>query len=134
MYAANRNSDVHAPALRFLEQCAQREEPLCLTWSAVNAFLRLSTSPKVLSAPLTPREAREWVADLLDQPPVRMISEEPGFWRLYVEVSTPLNPRGAAVTDTHLATVLLQHGVKTFYTRDRDFRRYDFLKIVDPIG
>lgn len=130
----NRDSEVHGPALRFLESCAEREEPLCLTWSAVNAFLRLSTSPKVLATPLSPREAREWVGELLDLPQVRTISEEPGFWKLYVQVATPISPRGAAVTDTHLAAVLLQHGVKTLYTRDRDFRRYDFLKVIDPIG
>jgi toxin-antitoxin system PIN domain toxin len=134
LYAVNRDSAVHSAARRFIEQCAERDDALCLTWSTINAFLRLSTDSRVAHKPLSPRDAREWIDELINLPQTRLLSEEPGFWKLYVEVAGPLNPRGAMVTDTHLATLLLQHGVRVLYTRDRDFRKFDFLKAVDPLG
>jgi hypothetical protein len=40
--------------------------------------------------------------------------------------------RGNLVPDAHLASLLRQHGVKTLYTRDTDFRKFDFLEVSDP--
>jgi predicted nucleic acid-binding protein len=34
----------------------------------------------------------------------------------------------------HLAALLRQHGVGTFYTRDGDFKRFDFLDVRDPFA
>jgi predicted nucleic acid-binding protein len=36
--------------------------------------------------------------------------------------------------DTHPAYHLKQNGVTRLYTADRDFRRFDFLKVIDPTG
>jgi len=37
------------------------------------------------------------------------------------------------VPDAHLAAVLRQHGVAKIFTHDRDFRRFDFLQVIDPL-
>jgi predicted nucleic acid-binding protein len=42
--------------------------------------------------------------------------------------------RGNLVPDAHLAALLLQHGVKTLYTKDTDFRKFDFLNVRDPLA
>ena len=36
--------------------------------------------------------------------------------------------------NTFLAAVLSQHGVLTIYTHDRDFRKFEFLNVRDPLG
>jgi predicted nucleic acid-binding protein len=36
------------------------------------------------------------------------------------------------VPDAHLATLMRQYGVRTIYTRDRDFRRFDGIDVRDP--
>ena len=41
--------------------------------------------------------------------------------------------RGNLVPDAHLAALLLQHGVGTLYTRDRDFRKFSGLAVRDPL-
>lgn len=41
--------------------------------------------------------------------------------------------RGNLVPDAHLAAVLSQHGVVTLYTHDRDFRKFSFLDVRDPL-
>ncbi len=38
------------------------------------------------------------------------------------------------VPDAHLAALLKKNGVTRLHTPGRDFRRSDFLKVVDPIG
>jgi predicted nucleic acid-binding protein len=37
------------------------------------------------------------------------------------------------VPDAHLAALLRQHGVRRLATHDRDFRRFDFLEVFDPL-
>ena len=41
--------------------------------------------------------------------------------------------RGNDVPDGHLAALMRQHGVRTVYTRDRDFRRYDGIAMGKPL-
>jgi hypothetical protein len=38
------------------------------------------------------------------------------------------------VPDAHLATVVRQHGIRILYSSDRDFRRFDFLEVRDPLA
>jgi predicted nucleic acid-binding protein len=41
--------------------------------------------------------------------------------------------RGNLVPDAHLAALLSQHGVVTLCTHDRDFRKFSFLDVRDPL-
>lgn len=41
--------------------------------------------------------------------------------------------RGNLVPDIHLAALLRQHGVPVICTHDRDYRKFDCLKVVDPV-
>ncbi len=34
--------------------------------------------------------------------------------------------------DAHVVALMHQHGVGTFYSRDRDFRKFDGITAVDP--
>jgi predicted nucleic acid-binding protein len=38
------------------------------------------------------------------------------------------------VPDLHLAAILRDNGIRRLYTCDRDFRRFEFLDVVDPIA
>jgi len=61
-----------------------------------------------------------------------MLSEEEGFLEIYRAVTAHFPVRGNLVPDAHLAALLRQHGVGRLYTVDRDFRKFDFLKVTDP--
>jgi predicted nucleic acid-binding protein len=39
---------------------------------------------------------------------------------------------GNLVHDCHYAALLREHGIKRLYTADADFKRFDFLDVVDP--
>ena len=71
---------------------------------------------------------------LAAQPRVRLLAEEPGFLEVYRSVTESFPVRANLVPDAHLAALLQQHGVRTLYTRDADFRKFPFLEVRDPFA
>jgi toxin-antitoxin system PIN domain toxin len=134
LYASDRSSDRHAASRQFLERCAGRPDVLCLAWPTLMAYLRIATHPRIFDTPLTPDEALGNVAALLALPQVRAVSELEGFLGAYRHVSSNLPVRGNLVPDTQLAAILFQHGVRTLYSNDRDFRKFESLDLRDPFA
>ena len=66
-------------------------------------------------------------------PHARFLSEEEGFWDVYRATTTEVPTRGNLVPHAHLAALLRHHGVKTLYTHDRDFLKFPFLDVRDPL-
>lgn len=133
VYASDQDSGVHAKAAAFLRQCVENTEIFCLAWMTITAYLRIATHPAVFRRPLSPADAMANIDSLLTLPHVKALGEEEGFWKAYREIAGKHVPRGNLVPDIHLAAVLHQHGVRTLYTRDRDFLRFDFLTVIDPL-
>jgi len=46
----------------------------------------------------------------------------------------PLTSDAQDDIDAHLAALLRQNGVRTLYTTDADFRKFDFLDLRNPLG
>jgi toxin-antitoxin system PIN domain toxin len=134
LFASDTASPLHLRAADFLERCATGPDVLYLAWSTVMSYLRISTHSAIFANPLQPEEAAHNAETLVRLPHVRMLAEEDGFWDLYREVTMTMPTRGNDVPDAHLATLLRQHGVATLYSHDRDFRKFDFLKVRDPFA
>jgi hypothetical protein len=98
------------------------------------SYLRIATHPRIFSAPLSPNEALENITALLALPHVRAVSELEGFVEAYRSVAGDIIVRGNLVPDAHVATILLQHGVRTLYSNDRDFRKFQLLDLRDPFA
>lgn len=134
LYASDQSSPFNARAVEFLEARALSRDALYIAWPTIMGYLRVATHPAIFNRPLDAREAAANVAALLQLPHIRAIAEEDGFWQVYQEVVSAWPARGNQVPDAHLAAILKQHGVKTLYTRDRDFRRFEFLRVIDPLA
>lgn len=134
LYASDSDSPVQDAAARFIERLASGQELFCLAWPTIMAYLRIVTHPAILARPLTPADAMQNIDALVRLPHARVLGEDEGFWEIYLGLAEDMRPRGNLVPDVHLAAILRQHGVGTLYTRDRDFRRFDFLRIIDPFG
>lgn len=138
LYASDAGSPLNAKALAFLESCAAKPEVCCLAWITLMGYLRMATHPAIFARPLTPREAARNVQAVLDLPHCRVIGEDDGgegsFWRTYLEVTAEVPARGNLVPDAHLAAILRRNGVATLYTHDRDFRKFSFLDVRDPLA
>ena len=132
LYASDSSSPVHDRAQDFLKRAAAGGDLFCLGWPTVMSYLRIATHPGIFSAPLTPSEALRNVDALAALPHVRLLGEEDDFLDVYREVTGGFPVRGNLVPDAHLAALLKQHGVRTLYTRDGDFRKFLFLDVRDP--
>ncbi|MDH4470441.1 MAG: PIN domain-containing protein [Verrucomicrobiae bacterium] len=134
VYASNQgDKDYQQQAISFLDEKLNESELLFLPWMTLMSYQRITTNPSVFPIPLTPQEAWKNIEDLLTLPQVRMIGEEEGFSDHYLQITSGLHVRGNLVPDAHLVAILRQHGVKTIYSTDSDFRKFDFLKVINPL-
>jgi uncharacterized protein len=133
LYASDEVSPLHGKAVGFLQQCAAGREVFCLAWLTAMSYLRMATHPSIFERPLTPAQAVGNIEALLSLPHCRAIGEEADHLRVYQGITQAVPARGNLVPDAHLAAVLSQHGVVTLYTHDRDFRKFTFLDVRDPL-
>jgi uncharacterized protein len=133
LYASDEGSPLHEKAGSFLAECASRREVFVLAWLTVMSYLRIATHASIFDRTLSPAEATLNVEALLALPHCRPIGEAEGFLAVYQGITVNVPTRGNLVPDAHLAAVLHQHGVRTLYTHDRDFKKFDFLDVRDPL-
>lgn len=134
LYSSDTSSPHFDRANSFLESCMAQNEVFYLGWPTVMSYLRIATHPAVFDHPLSPDEAMANIETLLNLPHVRFLSEEEGFWDVYRATTSEVPTRGNLVPDAHLAALLRQHGIKTLYTHDRDFLKFSFPDVRDPLS
>ena len=134
LYSSDISSPFHARARSFLQSCMSQHDILYLSWPTIMGYLRIATHPSIFDEPLTPEEAMANMETLLNLPHCRCLAEEGGFWETWRATVGDVSVRGNLVPDAHLAALLRFHGVRRLYTHDRDFRRFDFLDVRDPLA
>ena len=132
LYASDTDSRFHAAAIELLDSIVLGPEIVHLFWPTVMAYLRIATHPAIFARPLSHADARANIEGLLQLPHVQVSGEADGFWDRFAEVAEDVRPTGNDVPDTHLAALMLQHGVRTIWTRDRDFRKFRGITVRDP--
>jgi uncharacterized protein len=132
LYASDRSSSRHQEALQFLEGRAADPDLLCLAWPTLLSYLRIATHPRIFAQPLSPNEALLNIESLTGLSRTHVICEEENFLSVYREVTREFTARGNLVPDAHLAALLRQHEIRTLYTTDADFRKFDFLDVRNP--
>ncbi len=134
LYASDQTSPLHDKAVAFMARSVRGREVFYLAWLTVMSYLRMATHASIFARPLSPAEALANIEALLALPHCRPLSEGEGFLKAYQEVTRAVPTRGNLVPDAYLAAVLSQHGVVTLYTHDRDFKKFDFLTVKDPLA
>lgn len=130
VYAYNDAAEHHSAARRWLDSVWAGSELVALPWTVLHAFLRLTTSSRVMPSPLATGDA----LDILDEWRSNVIVVEPGprYWSIFRELVIDAQVRGALVSDAHLAALAIEHDA-TLYTADADFRRFAGLRVVNPL-
>jgi len=134
LYASDEASPRFDSARGFLDERRWDPDVLCLAWPTLMAYLRIATHAGIFGAPLTPQAALANIEALLALPRTIVVTERDGFLSAYRSVTGGVPVRGNLVPDAHLATILQQNGVRRLYTCDRDFLRFTFLEVRDPLG
>lgn len=134
LYATHRGSPFHEQAKALVERFLAGPGLVYLLWPVALGYLRIVTHPKLLDAPLAPNIAARNIAQFTAQPHVRQVGEADGFWPVYRRVADAVNPRGNLVPDAHLVALMHQHGISTMWSHDRDFRKFDGIRVRDPFA
>jgi toxin-antitoxin system PIN domain toxin len=132
LYASDETSAYHSQARVFLEQVASGDELVYLFWPTVMAYLRIATHPAIFEKPLPPADAVANVDQLLALPHVQTIGEQDRFWPSYRRLAAEADARGNLVPDAHLVALMVENGVRTIWTHDRDYRRFSSIEPRDP--
>lgn len=63
---------------------------------------------------------------------MQIVGEHDRFWAAYRRVAAEADVRGNLVPDAHLVALMLENGVRTIWTHDRDYRRFPDIEARDP--
>jgi len=134
LYAADTNSEFHAPCRRLLEDARASSSPWFLTWGIVYEFLRVATHPRVYARPRSAAEAHAFVEALLGAPNARPLTPTDRHAQVLRQCLTDVPAaRGNLVHDLHTAVLMREHGIGRIVTHDRDFHQFPWLAVVDPL-
>lgn len=134
VYASDESSAFHAKALDLVEGLARGTELLYLFWPVVLGYLRVVTHPAIFPRPLSVEAAMGNIDALLARPQTRSPGEGETFWPVYGATTAHLVVRGNLVPDAHLVALMRENGVGMLWTHDRDFRKFEGIRVRDPFA
>jgi len=134
LYASDESSSFHSKAAELLEQLARGPDLLYLFWPVLIGYLRMATHPSIFPRPLPVETAIGNIGQLLELPHTRAPGEGVDFWRAYGAVTAAAVVRGNLVSDAHLVALMRENGISTLWSHDRDFRKFEGLRIRDPFA
>jgi toxin-antitoxin system PIN domain toxin len=133
LYFYNEDSKQHEAAAKWLDSLVNSTEQIGLPWITLWAFLRLSTSPRILPRPLSPEEAFSIVRDWTQQAAVIIVHPGLRHAAILERLVVRTGARAGLVTDAALAALAIENGA-TLASPDHDFSRFPDLKWVNPLA
>jgi toxin-antitoxin system PIN domain toxin len=130
LYAVNRASAQHALAREALRQ-GQDQRGIAFAWTALLAFLRLTTHRGIFPKPLSVEEALAVVGRWLGHPHSRVVHPGERHIEILGGLLKSAGAGGNLTTDAHLAALAIEHGA-TIVSFDRDFARFQGLRWTLP--
>jgi uncharacterized protein len=133
LYAVDEGSVRHEPARAWVEERLSGTETFALAWVVLLAFIRLTTSSRVVRSPLRTSEALDLVDGWLAQPCATVVHPTSRHASVLRELLEPLGTAGSLTTDAHLAALAIEHGL-ILCSSDGDFGRFGALRWENPLN
>ena len=132
IYAVDDTSQQHERARRWLEAALNGPRRIGLPWASLTAFVRITTHPRALHAPLGSAQAWSYVEEWLDAPAAWIPAPGPGHRDILGRLLRELDLRANLVTDAVLAALCVEHGL-SIVSVDSDFARFREITWVNPL-
>ncbi|CAN5707901.1 type II toxin-antitoxin system VapC family toxin [soil metagenome] len=133
IYAVDTRSHSHASALRWWNALMSGRETVALSWAVLLGFVRLTTNPRVMQAPLSADAALDYVDRWLAHPLTTVVEPTSRHATVMRDLLKDIGTAGNLVPDAHLATLAIEHGAE-LCSADRDFGRFAGLRWLDPLS
>ena len=133
LYAEDSWAAKHAQARAWWDERLSGDDPVCLCWTVLTAFVRIGTNLRVYERPLSVEEALECVHGWLAQPCVRVVHATGRHLEVFGRLLATGQATGNLVPDAHLAALAIEHGCVLCST-DGDFARFPGLRWRNPLA
>ncbi len=133
VYAHREDSPFHAMAAQRVAGLAEGSEPWAIPWPCLHEFLAIVTHPRIYDPPTPPAAALDQVDAWLEAPSLVLLAEADQYWTELRSLVTAGRITGARVHDARVAALCQQHGVRQFWSADRDFSRFPNLPVLNPL-
>jgi hypothetical protein len=135
VHAHNRSSPKQEKASDILGRVLRKELEAVITPQILHEFYSVITSSNHVERPLRPREASEICADLLESPDMEKVMPSLMTSRTAFQLAGDLGLKGSQIFDCLLAVTANENGIEKIYTENtKDFEKYDFLIVENPLG
>lgn len=132
VYAYSADAPEHPAARQWLDDNFASGQQIGLPWESTNAFIRLVSNPRVVSAPVSVKTAWKQVDRWLKQRNVWIPVPTPQHRGVLAELHGAAQYAPNDTPDIHLAALAISHGLK-LATHDSGFARFDGLRWFDPL-
>ncbi len=135
LYAVNASSQCHEKAQSFLMEIISGDAEFYLTESIVYEFMRVSTHARVLKKPLTAQQSLGFITHLMESQRFTLLTATPRHFQI-LSLLLRENPRvsGNLLFDTRNVVFMREHGLRTIFTADGDYRRFHGIDVINPLG
>ncbi len=131
VHAHNSDSPVHERARLWWDRCLAGTEGVGLAWATLLAFIRITTSRRIMARPLAVADVLSRIQTWLDLPHVHVPHPSEGHFAKLRQTLERLGTAGNLTTDAHLATLAIERGY-VLYSTDADFARFPGLRWLNP--
>ena len=130
VYAVFPGFQEHRRACAWLRHLAEGARPWGVPIFCITEFIRVATHPKVMSVPITTKDAWNTILALIRSPSARVLMPGSGFMQVFGDLLNEGNVKGNLVFDAQIAGLCVEHGVSRLLTEDRDFSRIKSIKTI----
>ena len=132
LYAEDELNPHHGTARDWWDTQLSGASPVCLCWTVLGAFIRISTNPRVFEYPLSLDQSLFRVQSWLNQPCTRVVHPTDRHWSVFRKMLVEGQAVANLVTDAHLAALAIEHDCELIST-DTDFSRFPGIKWRNPL-
>lgn len=133
VYAHRADLSFHPQARSSIESLVAGAQRWALPWPCVHEFLAVVTNARVFSQPSPIDVAASMIRALADTGRCEFLSEGDRHLEVLSRLVLQASVRGGQVHDARIAAICIAHGVREFWSADRDFSRYPALRVVNPL-
>jgi uncharacterized protein len=132
VYSCNADAPECAPARRFLESLAKKEDVLVCELMLAEVYLKIR-NPRIFSRPYDAASAAAYCQTFRRHPRWALVESAAVMdqvWRLAGQPDFAMR----RIIDARLALTLIHHGVTEFATANiKDFQQFGFTKVWNPL-
>lgn len=133
VYAHRSDAPFHAEANAALTELAEGTQRWAIPWPCAHEFVAVVTHLRIYKKPTSLSVALAALTALDALPSMEFIGEGAGYLERLDEISTPARIVGGAIHDARIAAICKFHGVKELWSADRDFSRFQQIKVYNPL-